>query len=317
MINIHRVSKFFAVAFLAAVVLAACGGGGGGNPGGGPPPTNPPTSTPQTVTFSGTVTQLSGSLAHNPTPCATSSVVPCPSPGIPATPSPTPAAGAPIGGANVYVTTAAGVFTSGTPNPVLATATTAPDGTFTTPALQVSAFSGSKAGIVVLNGSSVSSTNGLTDKGYAVLHAQVAVSGGNVIVPNLEVDSLSSDEAAGAPEIENVRKSKGLGPTAVDEYALEALRYSAQDDTGAGSSSCTPGMTPLQNLYSVLGGSGQIGAFVQDIANPTLSGAIDVMYQSPSANEVWAAATGPMNEPVCGNGLGNGYAYYQIVTITQ
>lgn len=310
-----RLFQFSSAAFLAAVVLSACGGGGGGNPGGGPPPTNPPTSTPQTVTFSGTVTQLSGSLAHNPTPCATSSVVPCPSPGIPATPSPAPAAGAPIGGANVYVTTATGVYTNGTPNPVLATATTAPDGTFTTPSVQVSAFGGGKAGIVVLNGSSVSSTNGLTDKGYAVVHAQVAVSAANVIVPNLEIDTLSSDEAAGAPEVEKVRTSKGLAPTAVDEYTLEAVRWSDQNNDGTSTSCALNGS--VYSVYAGLGGLGTPSIF-GDIANPTLSGAIDVMYANPSAAEVWAAASGPANEADCGpNSNGIGAAYYQILTVTQ
>lgn len=302
-----------------SVLLAACGGGGGTSGGGYTPPTPTPTATPtpSTVTFSGNVTQLAGSLAHNPTPCATATAVPCPNPGIPATPMPTPAAGAPIAGANVYVTTASGVFTNGAPSPVLAQATTGPDGSFTTSALQVSAFNGGKAGIVVLNGSTISATNGLTDKGFAVLHTQVTPSGGNVVVPNLEIDTLSSDETPGAPEVETVRKNKGLQPVAVDEYALETARWSVQDNDGAGTSQCAIGMGPIDTLYAALGGVGSVNAF-GNAANPTLVGAIDSMYQNPSANEVWGAAVGPSNEADCGpsqNGVGA--AYYQMLTVTQ
>lgn len=315
----NRVFNLYGAAFIAAVALAACGGGGGG--GGYTPPTNnpstPPTQTPAptTVTFSGTVTQLSGSLAHSPVACATATAVPCPNPGIPASPMPTPSAGAAIAGATVYVTTASGVFTNATPNPVLAQATSAPDGTFTTPALQVSAFNGGKAGIVVLNGSSVSATNGLTDKGFAVLHTQVAVSGGNVVVPNLEIDTLSSDETPGAPEIEKVRANHGLPPVAIDEAALEAARWSVQNNVGAGTSQCGGSLGTFDSLFASLGGVGTTWGS-QNEANPTISGAIDGMYPSPAASEVWSAAVGPANEADCGpsqNGIGA--AYYQIFTV--
>jgi hypothetical protein len=229
---------------------------------------------------------------------------------------PTPVPGAAIAGATVYVTTASGVFTNASPNPVLAQATTAPDGSFTTPALQVSAFGGGKAGIVVLNGSSVSATDGLTDKGYAVLHTQVAVSGGNVVVPNLEIDTLSSDEALGAPEMEKVRANNGLPPMAVDEAALEALRWSVQDNDGAGTQQCAIGLGPLDDLYAALGGVGSLNTW-GDIANPSLSGAIDLTYTQPTSAEVWFAAVGPANEQDCGpsqNGVGA--AYYQMTTVT-
>ena len=301
-----------------SVLLAACGGGGGTSGGGYTPPTPTPTATPtpSTVTFSGTVTQLAGSLAHNPTPCVTATAVPCPNPGIPATPMPTPAAGAPIAGANVYVTTASGVFTNGAPSPVLAQATTGPDGSFTTSPLQVSAFNGAKAGIVVLNGSTVSATNGLTDKGFAVLHTQVTPSGGNVVVPNIEIDTLSSDEAVGAPEMEKIRTNNGLPAMAIDEATLEALRWSVQNNDGAGTNQCAIGLGPLDDLYVALGGVGSLTTW-GDIANPTLSGAIDLTYTQPKSSEVWFAAVGPANEQDCGpsqNGIGA--AYYQMTTVT-
>jgi hypothetical protein len=283
------VLKTLGAAFAACVVLAACGGGGGNGytPSGNPPstqtspgasPTPTPTPTPvptstASVTFSGTVTQLSGPLAHDGV--------------IPASPMPAPVPGAPIAGANVYVTTATGVLTNGTPSPILAQATTAPDGTFTTPSLPVSAFNGGKAGIVVLNGTSVSSANGLTDKGFAVLHTQAQPNQGNVIVPNLEIDSLSADESAGAPEIERVRANQGLAPTAVDEATLESVRWSAQNDATA--PQCGIVMSPLDALYVTLGGVGSPSA-AGDSGNASLSAAIDAMYQTPSTSEVWGAA---------------------------
>lgn len=321
----YLVLKVWGAALAATVVLVACGGGGGGgitpgtstsppavqaSPGGNPTPTATPTPTPTPTatptpvfeTFSGTVTQLGGSLAHGST--------------VPASPMPTPAPGAPIAGVQVYVTTATGIFTNGTPNPILAQATTAPDGTFATAPLNITAFNGSKAGIVVLNGSSVSPASGVTDKGFAVLHTQAAVNAGNVAVPDLEIDTLSPDEASGAAEVEKVRTSLGLAPIAVDEAALETARWSVQNDGGAGTAQCGIVTAPLDALYAALGGQASPKAW--DIAgSSTPAAAIDAMYQDPASIEVWAAAAGPANEPGCGASPNpSGTAYYQLLTVS-
>lgn len=306
----HR-RRFFPALLFASAALAACGGGGGGyTPPQGPPgsqvssgpsptptPTATPTATPtpQFVQFSGTVTQLAGSLAHGNA--------------IPASPAPTPVPGAPVAGAHVYVTTADGIFTSGTPNPVLAQATTAPDGTFTTSSLDIAAFNGRNAGIVVIDGSSVSAQNGLTDQGFAVLHTQAAVAPGTVAVPNLEIDTLTAEEAAGAAEIETVRANHGVPPSAVDEAALETVRWSVQNDPGSGASQCGIAMTQLDAVYASLGGQASVGAYA-DNADTTLSAAVDAMYQSPSGGDVWTAAAGPANAGTCGS------SYSQLLTVS-
>lgn len=320
----YLVLRVCGAALAAGMLLAACGGGGGGGgvapgtsasppagqasptptptPTAAPTPTPTPTPTPAYVTFSGTVTQLSGSLAHGSA--------------VPASPVPAPVPGTPIAGAHVYVTTATGIFTGGTPNPVLAQATTAPDGTFTTPSLEVPAFNGSKAGIVVLDGSSVSSANGLTDKGFAVLHTQASVNAGNVAVPDLEIDTLSFDEASAAAEIEKLRANLGLTPVAIDEAALEAVRWSVQNNDGAGTQQCGIVMSPLDSLYAALGGQASPKA-ADNRASSNAAAAIDAMYQDPTAIDVWAAAAGPVTGPDCGSSPNpSGTTYYQLLTVS-
>jgi hypothetical protein len=241
------------------------------------------------VTFSGTVTTLSGTLA-------------------------TPAPGAPIAGANVYVTTSTGVLTNGTPSPILAHATTAPDGTFITPSLNVSAFNGCKAGIVIINGAAVSATSGLTDKGFAVLHTQAVVNPGNVAVANLEIDTPSASEASGVAELEKVRANHALPSVALDEAMLEALRWSVQNNNGAGTSQCGMVTSELNGFYTNLGGVGSLTA-AQDSSDSTLPAAVDALYQNPVSLEVWGAASGPVSEAGCGASQGGTAPYSQIATL--
>lgn len=196
---------------VATVLLVGCGGGGGSA--GSPmlPPTPTATATPISVTLSGKVDQLTGPLAANGSP----------------TPQSTPVAGAGVAGVTIYVTaptTAALVSPQASP---LATATSAPDGTFS-----VTVANPTRAtsfGLVAMNGTMVGS-NGATNRGYTISHA--VVSGGSTTI--LYVDTLTGDEQAGFAAYNAARTSANM-PAVESDTALEmTARLSIVNDEASG-----------------------------------------------------------------------------------
>lgn len=201
----HMKTTFVAVA--AVAVLTACGGGSASSSGGVMlPPT--PTATQTPAAIAGKVVQLAGPLAADGTPTVQS----------------TPVAGAGIGGATVYVT--ANVHAAGTstiPAAPLATATTAPDGTF---AITVP---NGQYGVVVVDGSTIG-TGGLSSGGYTQAHAMATTT----TPVTLYLDTLTPAEQSGFAAYNAARAALGIGlsPISSDTLAEAVVRMAIRADAG-------------------------------------------------------------------------------------
>ncbi len=193
--------KFALPIFSLALTLTACGGGGGGTTGGGGSSTMPPTPTviATPATLGGTVVSLAGPLSAAPsaTPNASS----------------TPAAGAPISGATVYLV-ASNAALGGIPTSPLAVATTAPNGAFT---LTEPTPTQGSYGIIVVDGTSVTNA-GVTDRGYTLAHGVVSAG----TQPTFYLDTLTASEQAGFSAYNAARATAGL-PVVVSDTAAQML----------------------------------------------------------------------------------------------
>jgi uncharacterized protein YkwD len=194
-----RFPSLAALALAACAALSACGGGGGGggSTGSGPPPTTVPT-----VTATPVVTP-----SPTPTPVApqyTGRVVD----------SDHGAAGVP--GATVTVGTSFAYASSGYAIAgVLATATTAPDGSFTVPA---------PSGALYVQ---------VTKTGLVDLHRPLP-SAGSTTLGTLALPTANADELSGLAEL-NVNRAKygsgaGAQPITLDADAMLAARAHALDE---------------------------------------------------------------------------------------
>lgn len=223
------VMKVLTLALVAcATLLVGCGGGGStGSPTLPPGPTATATPTPS-ATVSGKVAQLAGPLAANGSP----------------SPQSTPVAGAGVAGVTVYITaatTAALVSPQASP---LATATTAPDGTFSV--TFANPTRAASFGVVAVNGTTVG-TNGVTNLGYTVAHEVVAAGS----TTTLYVDTLTANEQAGFTAYNAARVSANM-PAVESDTALEmAARLSIVNNEATGK--CSGDQNTLAE-YSGFGG---------------------------------------------------------------
>ncbi len=223
--------RIFACGTLALIpLLAACGGGGGGSSSGGGSATLPPTpiatQTPS-ATIAGKVVQLAGPLAANGTPTAQS----------------TPAAGVGIGGATVYVTAATTAALAAPTASPIATATTAPDGSFsvTIPNAQAAEY-----GIVAVNGTLGSS--GFTSTGFTLGRALAAVNSTGAV---LYVDTLTTNEQSGFTAYNAARTGAGMSAITADTAAQMAARLANANNEATGNCSGDPRVLAE---YTALGG---------------------------------------------------------------
>lgn len=247
---------FFFLAAIAAMSLTACGGGGGISGGAGstlpPQPQPSPTTTPRVI--SGKLVHMTGPLSSQTWTLAAPSGCTTPKPGNPSyscdgpnncpdpntnlpcatypTPLPvsslpqasaTPGVGPGIGGATVYLTTTAGAITNGVPANPIATATTAPDGTFS---VTVSGSS-TQYGVVAVNGTSISASSGLTNLGFTVAHADATI--GTPIT--LFVDTLDADETDAFTQLNSALTANNKPPVVADTLAQAAARLAAGTNT--------------------------------------------------------------------------------------
>lgn len=219
----HSVARSAGIIATAAIALAlaACGGGGGmgGSGGGGIIPTTPPpsTTTPAPPTISGKVVQLAGPLAAGASPSPN--------------PSSTPVAGAGIGGATVYVVpTYNDAGTSAIPSSPVATATTAPDGTFSITVPSATTV----YGLVVIDGTSIGA-NGLSSGGYTLAHSFA-----NMTQPALSqnltlyLDTLTANEQSGFVTYNAARVALGLPQVSSDTIAEAASRIGISANAATG-----------------------------------------------------------------------------------
>ncbi|HVA29438.1 MAG TPA: hypothetical protein VNF68_14750 [Candidatus Baltobacteraceae bacterium] len=277
-----KLSTLFAVSAIAA--LAACGGGGGGTTGGGTmPPTPTATATPTpSATLSGKVVQLAGPLAANGAPTASS----------------TPAAGAGIGGATLYVTNATTAALVAPQSSPLATVTTAPDGsfsvTFANPT-KVTTF-----GVVAMNGTTVG-TNGTTNLGYTIAHALVVPGSPST----LYLDTLTTNEQAGFTAYNAARTALSM-PTVASDTALEmtARLEIVNNENGLCKSSSN-----ISTEYQAFGGATLPGVAVagdepmtpfyntwpSQISFPAQTGLDFAGFAGPVSGPVCAGSTLPQN----------------------
>lgn len=221
---------------LFALSLAACGGGAGG---GSLTPiiASSPTPTPTPLAISGKVVQLSGPLAANGTPDAQS----------------TPAAGPGIGGATVYVTSASTSAIAVPTSSPIATATTAPDGSFT---ITLPKGSNSVVGVAVIDGATIE-PNGATDRGFTVAHG-IAVAG---TPSTFYLDVLTQNEQAGFSAYNAARASNNLPTVSSDTAAEMASRLLIATDEAAQCHDKTSAFTAYMTFGGLsIGGVQVIGA---------------------------------------------------------
>jgi len=159
------------------------------------------------------------------------------------------ASGAPIAGATVTVgaqtpsASCDGWAQCGTPIAPVASATTAPNGTFTLPPL----LDGDYFVTIAVD------ANPLVSQSYAILHRTVAVVDGMLVLGTVHLARLSSDESGWLHDLNERRSAVSFpatGSVVIDEYAQEqARRWSA--DVDAGKTVYTDaGYAPYQQAYA-------------------------------------------------------------------
>jgi hypothetical protein len=227
-----RTRYIVALPLFATLALAACGGGGSTGstlPPVQPPVTAQPTPTPTpTPMLAGRVVQLAGPLAANGAPNAQS----------------TPAAGAAIAGATVYVTAATDAALTSPQTSPLAVATTAPDGSWQVPA---PTNTSGPFGVVVIDGTSIGA-NGVTNLGYTVAHG-LTLPGDN---GTYYLDTLTANEQSGFTAYNAARASSNMPLAVSDTTAQMTARVLLQTDVASQTCSAT---ADAYTSYRTFGGA--------------------------------------------------------------
>ena len=211
----------------------------------------------------------------------------------------TPGAGAPIAGVTVYAVTNADV--AGVPAAPIATATTDANGNFT--------LSGSFAGtvgLIALNGSSYSATDGASNTGYTLAHANASVGASNVV---LYVDKLSGDEQAALATLNADRVAANVSAVSSDTMAQADARLAVAQNIG--SATCdNPANLPAFAKYQSFGGVGTSAQSWGDTAGTQW--AVVVNYNSPWNQAATFVGLGSVyGATACGNNPGAAFDYYQ------
>lgn len=161
-----------------------------------------------------------------------------------------------IAGATVEVVPLESFQSTASPTPI-ATATTAADGTFTTPSFTTA---GHRA--VVQGGSSPNMALFVlppagSSTAYAAAHTWLDVaSGTNALSNTIPLVALSSDEQAWIAQINSDRAANGaFGNLTADSYLMLAARWKAKDEQ-LGSYGCSHSIDPTATYYTSIGGIG-------------------------------------------------------------